>query len=65
VSLRVLDMAGRRVGEVPSQHWAAGVWSVAWNGKNPSGQSLAAGVYFVEMLVNGQRVGQSRMALIR
>ena len=65
VSLRVIDMAGRRVGEVPTQHWGAGAWSVVWNGKNPSGESLAAGVYFVEMLVNGQRVGQSRVALIR
>jgi FlgD Ig-like domain len=65
VSMRVLDMAGRRVAEIPSQHWGAGAWSVAWDGRNASGQSLAAGVYFVEMMVDGQRVGQSRLALLR
>ncbi len=65
VALRVLDMAGRQVGEVPAKQWGAGVWSVAWEGRTPSGRALSAGVYFVEMLVNGQRVGQSRMALLR
>ena len=65
VSLHVIDMAGRRVADVPTKHWGAGVWSVAWDGRRSSGDAVPAGVYFVEMLVNGQRVGQSRMALIR
>jgi len=58
-------MAGRHVGDVPSQHWGAGVWSVMWDGQAASGERLAAGVYFVEMFVNGQRVGRSRLALLR
>ena len=65
VSMRVIDMAGRRVGEVPGQHWDAGVWSILWDGRSSSGNALAAGVYFVEMMVNGQRVGRSRLALLR
>ncbi|TMQ71652.1 MAG: hypothetical protein E6K80_04970 [Candidatus Eisenbacteria bacterium] len=65
VSLRVVDMAGRVVGEVPAKTWGAGAWSVLWDGHKKSGEQVAAGVYFVEMLVNGQRVGQSRMALLR
>ncbi len=65
VSMQVLDMAGRRVGEVAARHWNAGSWTVPWDGRGLSGRALTPGVYFVEMMLDGQRVGQARLALIR
>jgi hypothetical protein len=65
VSMQVLDMAGRRVGAIPTRHWNAGSWTVPWDGRGVSGRALTPGVYFVEMMLDGQRVGQARLALIR
>jgi hypothetical protein len=64
VSMRVVDMAGRAVGEIAARRWGAGSWSVPWDGRSKSGTRLPAGVYFVEMLLDGQRVGRSRLALL-
>jgi hypothetical protein len=65
VSMTVLDMAGRRVAEVPTRHWGAGSWTVPWDGRGLSGRALSPGVYFVEMSLDGRRVGQARLALLR
>ncbi len=65
VSFQVLDMAGRAVAKLPTQRWEAGVWSVSWAGRSNEGAWLSPGIYFVQMKVNGQRVGLGRLALVR
>lgn len=65
VGFRVLDMAGRVVSIVPPQRRGAGPGSVRWEGRDGGGATLGSGVYFVQMFVNGERVGTSRMALVR
>ena len=65
VSFRVLDMAGRVIGTIPTQRWQPGTWSVQWDGRASDGRSVAAGVYFVQMELDGRRLGQQRMALVR
>ena len=65
VGFDVVDMAGRVVTRIPGRHWEAGTWSVAWDGRTSRGTPAAAGIYFVQMRVDGRRVGLGRLALIR
>jgi hypothetical protein len=65
VSFRVMDMAGRLVGSIPLQRWQPGTWTVRWDGRGSDGRSVAAGVYFVQMELDGRRLGQQRLALVR
>ena len=65
VSFRVLDMAGRVVASMPAQRWEAGSWTLPWDGAASDGRALAAGVYFVQMELDGRRLGQQRLALVR
>jgi hypothetical protein len=61
----VMDMAGRVVARIPGRHWEAGTWSVGWDGRSSRGTQAAPGIYFVQMRVDGRRVGLGRLALIR
>ena len=65
VSFDVLDMAGRVVSRIPSRHWQPGVWSIDWDGRADGASPLSAGIYFVQMQVNGRRMGLGRVALIQ
>jgi flagellar hook capping protein FlgD len=61
----VLDMAGRMVARIPEQRRAAGTWSVGWEGRTSGGRPAPPGIYFVQMRVDGRRVGLARIALVR
>lgn len=65
VSFRVVDMAGRAVGTIPAKHWGVGTWSVKWDGRGVGGSPLAAGVYFLQMRLDGRSAGVQRLALVR
>jgi hypothetical protein len=65
VSFDVIDMAGRVVSRIPSRHWESGVWSIDWDGRSSGTSQLSTGVYFVQMQVNGRRMGLGRVALIQ
>jgi flagellar hook assembly protein FlgD len=58
-------MAGRSVSEIAPQKREAGTWSIRWDGRGSNGQAMATGVYFVQMKVDGTRIGMSRLALVR
>jgi hypothetical protein len=65
VSFRVVDTAGRVVGTIPRKPWGVGTWSLRWDGRGADGSSLSAGVYFLQMQLNGQKAGVQRLALVR
>ena len=65
VSFRVVDMAGRQVSTTPKQRWQPGNWAVQWDGRGADGRSVSAGVYFVQMELDGRPLGQQRLALVR
>jgi hypothetical protein len=65
VAFDVVDMAGRVVARIPGRRWEAGTWSVAWDGRTSRGTQAAPGIYFVQMRMDGRRVGLGRLALIR
>jgi hypothetical protein len=49
VELDVLDLAGRRVRTLVSGMRTAGLHAAAWDGRDASGRSCAAGAYFVRL----------------
>jgi len=64
-SFEIFDMAGRMVAGIPGRRWDPGAWSVEWEGEGSNGSRMSAGIYFVQMKVNSQRVGLGRLALLR
>lgn len=64
VAFDVLDIQGRVVSEIAAHDWAAGRWSVAWNGRSRTGGSLGAGIYFVRMRVAGRTIALRKFALL-
>jgi hypothetical protein len=61
VSLNLYDVRGRRVATlldgVPR---VAGLHAVPWDGRDSNGTSVATGVYFYELIVDGRREGTRR-----
>jgi hypothetical protein len=56
--LGVYDVQGRRVAKLAEGPHAAGRHAVRWNGRDPNGRRLPAGVYFVRLELRGQVVSQ-------
>lgn len=53
VRLAIVDVSGRRVAQLIDAEWPAGEHALEWNGRDDSGRSLSAGVYFVEFRAPG------------
>jgi hypothetical protein len=62
--LRVFSLAGRGVREIVHRASAAGVQSVAWDGRDGAGRMLAAGVYFYQVTA-GERSVTKKLVLLR
>ncbi|HUK63073.1 MAG TPA: FlgD immunoglobulin-like domain containing protein, partial [Dongiaceae bacterium] len=65
VSVAVYDVAGRRQRTLDLGSLAAGERSTSWDGRNDSGEPVSAGVYLVELAVDGARLGVRRLAMLR
>jgi NADH:ubiquinone oxidoreductase subunit 2 (subunit N) len=61
--VRVLDLAGRRVVELPGTTAVSGTTRVFWDGRGARGEALPAGVYLVTAELAGRRLVQ-RVALV-
>lgn len=62
--LRVLDLSGRLVAELPPAVARRGSTRIFWNARGPGGARLPAGMYLVQADVHGQRLIR-RVALTR
>jgi len=65
VRLSVFDVTGRVVAVLADEHQDGGEYSVAWNGRDSSGHSLASGVYFCRLAVDGRELTQKMMLLAK
>ena len=65
VDLSVYDVAGRRVATLMKNQASRGLHSTVWNGRDESGRTLASGVYFVRLNLNGQTVETRRITMIK
>ncbi len=64
VSLSVYNALGQKVADLAQGARAAGTYAVTWQGRDQSGQSVATGVYFYRLEVNGASVTR-QMVLLR
>jgi len=62
VQLRILDVSGRIVYATPAHPEGAGLHRILWGGTDDTGSKLVAGVYLIELRVDG--VPQTRKALL-
>lgn len=62
VGIRVYDPAGHLLKTLVQETKTAGVYDVAWDGRNDGGASVAGGVYFFELTWNGRT--ETRQAIV-
>jgi hypothetical protein len=65
VRLRVLDIAGRRVSHYDFGRLPAGRHQMTWMAHDDEGAAMHSGMYFVGLEVNGQLLGNKRVAIVR
>lgn len=63
LSLRIHDVAGRRVATLLEGSMGAGVYSLVWDGRNDAGQDVAGGVYLVSIQTGGRRQVQKLLVV--
>jgi flagellar hook assembly protein FlgD len=54
--LRIYDAAGRLVRTIRDGSYTAGAYSAIWDARDGRGALVGAGVYFLELRVDGQRL---------
>jgi photosystem II stability/assembly factor-like uncharacterized protein len=64
VSLAIYGLSGRRVRLLADGERAAGVYDVAWDGRDDAGRAVPAGLYFAHM-TSGTFAQSSRFALLK
>jgi hypothetical protein len=64
VSLRIYDPTGRLVRTLIQAPHPAGTYAITWDGTNQSGVAVAGGVYFYQLMMNGEKQTR-RMTLVR
>lgn len=65
VVVSVYDAQGRRVRHLEKEAVAAGAWSLEWKGTTDAGTPAPAGTYFYRVEVDGRRVDQGKLQLVR
>lgn len=65
VSYSVFDLRGRRVRHLELGHMPAGSFEARWDTRDDGGRNVAAGVYFVSLQTDGERLGAKRLTIVR
>jgi hypothetical protein len=63
VNLSVFDVAGRRVATLVNRSLDAGVHTIAWDGRDAAGASVASGVYLYRLEANGRTLTKEMVRL--
>lgn len=61
VRAEIYDVAGRRVRTVFEGRLPSGSHFLDWDGRTASGRTVAAGIYFMRVMVNGKVIGTTKM----
>jgi hypothetical protein len=65
VILEIYNIKGQKVKTLIDEYKNAGNHIIAWNGNNDSNQSVASGVYFYKMKVDGKLSSTKKMILMK
>jgi flagellar hook assembly protein FlgD len=63
VSIKVFNTAGQRVRTLVEGYKPTGLYTILWDGRNATGESAAAGVYYYQLNVNGTTSGKKMIKL--
>ncbi len=64
-TLEVYNIKGQKVKTLVDEYKNAGDHIITWNGNNDSNQSVASGIYFYKMKVDGKLSGTKKMILMK
>ena len=64
VSLRLFDVAGRRIRNLTQGDYEPGRYGVDWNGTDDHGRPVPSGIYYCQAVIDGQTFGR-KMVLSR
>ena len=64
VKIEIFNSLGEVVNTIVNQNQTAGEYSINWNGRNSSGQSLASGIYIYRIKA-GSFVDSKKMMLLK
>jgi flagellar hook assembly protein FlgD len=65
VTARVTDVRGRVVRTLSERWWDRGAHTLTWDGRSDAGSTAAAGVYFLVVKLNGQRLSTQKLQVLR
>lgn len=65
VQLVIYDALGRHVRTLSAGQFGPGVHLARWDGSDQRGRPVASGVYFAHLLVDGERAGTRKLALVK
>ena len=64
VQIEIRDVGGRLVRRLVRRHAGPGEEQVEWDGKDDSGRALAAGTYFLGLVMDGRALSSGRKAVL-
>ena len=65
VVIEIFNIEGRRVRTLMDRRMPRGTHVVGWDGRNGSGQTVAAGFYYARLIVDSEKKGGKKMTLLR
>ena len=64
VAVRIYNIRGQLVRSFAPTRYEAGVWSIAWNGKDNGGREVSSGIYHIRM-ISGKKSFTSKALLMK
>jgi len=64
VALKIYDVSGKCVARLVDKEQEKGSYTVAWNGKDETGNSMASGIYLYRLSAGNQTIAK-KMVLLR
>ena len=65
VTLSLYNLAGQQVATLVEGRWAAGIYTVRWDGSDDQRRELASGVYLYRLQAGGGQVETRKLLLVR
>lgn len=63
--LQIYDVSGRHIRSLASGTAAVGAHSLSWDGRDDAGKVVGGGIYFARLNLDGVRLADRRMVLLR
>ena len=65
VDVCLIDVMGRRTRSLTGDRFEPGEHSMSWDGRDETGHTASAGVYFMRVSVDGREFGKRRVVVVR